>query len=184
MFKIEHIEVDESMSAETAAHKLVKEQGKYKTIGSGSYAMVYGAKNSPIVYKVGDAEEDEGYMSYLKVLSKQKKQNPFAPVIYGVRIYTDYDGRSYFVVAMERLKPVKGHIRDVIQFFQDTLDDSDIYDINGSIPLLGITVPKPLQEMTHLLDRAGQSCRHASYDFHCGNFMMRDKQLVVTDPLA
>lgn len=184
-FKIEKIRT--SGNGLDAAHKLIKDQpGEWKYIGSGVYGTVYGNKDKDWVYKVGDLNDNDGYLSYIKQLSKQKKHNPFTPEIYGVRFYIG-PRFSGFVVAMERLKPMpqrgRGKVWALVDFIEADNRRSDHF---GPLRELGVKIefPDHLEEAVTLLRRAKKQSKWANWDLHMGNFMMREKQLVITDPLA
>ena len=185
-FKIEKIRTNGN--GLDAAHQLVKDQpGDWRHIGSGVYGTVYGCKDKDWVYKVGDLSDNDGYLSYLTQLSNLKEHNPFTPKIYGVRFYV---GKYFsgFVVAMERLKPIPQRGRGKVWALSDFIEgngSSDLKRVND-LSELGVKVefPKPLEEVIGLLRRAKKQSKWASWDLHMGNFMMRDRQLVITDPLA
>lgn len=192
MFAVEKFKVKQE--AREVAEKMIKAQGKYRAIGSGCYGTVYGSKDSKVVYKVGDADNNVGYLSFIKVLSKQKKHNPYLPKVYGVRFIKDKHGDEVFVVAMERLEPLARGMGDVCDWFEDELVEKDRWgsDTKKVEEALGVKkiVPKPLGEALTVLRKAyelsqsGKRCDQADWDLHGGNFMMRGKQIVVTDPLA
>ena len=187
MFTIEKHTVDKN--AEKFAQEMIKAQGKYKYLGSGSYGTVYGAKGSNVVYKLGDASDNTGYIAFIKTLAKQKTQNPFMPKVYGVRFIKDENGDEVFVVAMERLQHLPRDKRTVVDFFCNELED-DGNDLTQGEKMLGVKrlVPKPLKEALDILRIAhrnsGSGWDSAGWDLHAGNFMMRGQQVVCTDPLA
>lgn len=190
MFTIEKFEV--KGNAESTAMAMVKAQGAKKKLGFGSYGTVYGSRDSDVVYKIGDATDNEGYLAFIKVLAKQKTQNPYFPKIYGVRFIKgkegDYWGGSnkVFVVAMEKLKPLPNKMREVCEIFEEEVR-TDCYSTNkrNADALLGIKrkVPKQLLEAFDALRTAYKS-GDCSWDLHSGNFMVRGKQVVCTDPLC
>jgi hypothetical protein len=186
MFAIEKHEV--KGDAEKVAMKMINAQGKYKHIGSGSYGSVYGCKKSNVVYKIGDASDNEGYIAFIRVLSKQKKQNPFMPVIYGVRFIKDKDGDEYFVVAMEKLESLPRRMYDVTDWFEEQLTGHGGSSMRDAELAVGVkrVVPKELSTALAILQTAYDKSRSygADWDLHEGNFMMRGKQVVCTDPLA
>lgn len=193
MFAVEKYEVKQE--AYSVAKEMIKAQGKYKAIGSGAYGTVYGSKDSKVVYKVGDTSDNVGYLSYIKVLAKQKKHNPFLPKIYGVRFIRSKSGDEVFVVAMEKLEPLARGMGDVCDWFEDELQREDFHwnkSRDKVEDLLGVkrSLPKPLTEALEVLRKAykesngGRRWDSADWDLHGGNFMMRGRQIVVTDPLA
>lgn len=188
MFTIERIKVKSNdcdnywqEPANCAAKALVKAQGKYKIVGSGCYGAVYGAKGSDIVYKIGDATDNDGYLAYVKQLSKQKTHNKFTPKIHGVRVYESKHDK-YFVVAMERLSPLKREHHSLVDWFAEAFMNDNFKTMFRKE--LGIIVPKPLKELYELLVDSYTNGRNVDWDLHSGNFMMRGDQIVIIDPLA
>jgi hypothetical protein len=195
MFKTETIKC-KGKSAIDAATEMVKSQAKgMRMIGSGCYGYVYGIKGSGVVYKVGDANDNAGYLAYIDQLKRTKKHNPFTPKIYGVRIYKGPYGDKAFVVAMERLTPHKSDaqrrmMHRVANWFSDNVNEYNTRT-DLSCDALGVKVimPKALTEAVAMIRKAydnggafGDYC--VDYDFHAGNFMFRGKQVVCIDPLA
>lgn len=188
MFTIETIKTKNFALAEIES--LIKAQGKYKVVGRGAYATVYGSKESDIIYKVGEVSSNQPYLSYVKVLSRLKKHNPFTPKIYGVRFYKGkksrdnywVDDSDYFVVAMERLNTAKGKASQVHNWF-DTMLGGWAEDMSQEILGVKMIIPEQLQ---HAMDILKASIRKSNgcFDFHKGNFMMRGNQVVITDPLS
>lgn len=191
MFTIEKLKVEGKMDAHNAAEKMINAQHKkMKFLGSGCYGSVYGAKDSDVVYKLGDVYDNTAYLSYIKVLAKQKKHNPFTPKVYGVRYIKDRHGDTVFVVAMEKLAKLPRGMHDVADVFENELDNGGYSDsTKDAEKALGIErkVPKTLAEAFSILrdayDEAGGR-RDANWDLHSDNFMMRGKQVVCTDPLS
>lgn len=88
-------------------------------IASGAQARVYlppSLKNTNSIVKVANIRannvRNDGYVQFInEVLNRPN--NPFFPRIYSAKIYEDKQGRSYFVVVMEKLHPVKrGNLRE------------------------------------------------------------------------
>lgn len=166
---------------------MIKAQGEYHRLGSGAYGVVYGSRKSDIVYKVGEVDGNEGYISFIKVLSRVKTHNPYLPKVYGVRFIKDRRGNEYFVVALERLQELPGRMEDAAEMMRDILqEDEEFKDQAASV--LGITykVPRELKQAIKILKQAHKeaSKTYADWDLHLGNFMARGRQLVVTDPLC
>ena len=171
------------------ARNLIKAQGKFKRIGTGAFGEVYGSKNSNLVYKIGEVYENEPYLAYIKTVITQKEHNPFTPKIYGVRIYQNKkeDEDSYFVVCMEKLKPIDRNDHRVYRWFSDQLETSSDSSRNAiAEQMLGIktVVPPAVSNALKLLKKAWRKSKQGDWDLHSGNFMKRGKQIVITDPLA
>ena len=190
MFKKETFKV-ETDPEELALNMVLAQLGKRgKRIGSGSYGEVYGAPNNDVVYKIGDATDNAGYLAFINTLEKQKTHNPFFPKIYGVRyLKKEHHWREqiYFVVAMEKLKRLSSKHMPVVRFFNAELEnDDDAYDLDQANKLLGVkrVVPEPLKKAITVLKTASKNGYEVDWDLHEGNFMLRGNQIVVTDPLS
>ena len=202
MFNIETFKVEEDPYK--LAKEMIKAQlgKKARIIGSGVYGAVWSAKSSDIVYKIGDAENNDGYLSFIKVLAKQKTHNPFFPKIYGLRYIKRanpyHSLESTFVVAMEKLNRLKDRNNAVTSFFNNELVDDEFDDeefddeeYDNARKILGVKqiIPKPLKTALSVLREAkklGNSERRFGvvWDLHEGNFMQRGNQIVITDPLS
>lgn len=180
--KFEVIKCEEDQTAYETALCMIEDQGNYKEIGSGSYGKVFGAVGSNIVYKIGRCYDNKPYLSYVENVIKNAKGNPFAPKIYGVRIYEDdYHRDNVFVVAMERLCDLPGRMWYICDEFEEVFKSFEHKDKSP----LGI---KRIihHDLVSILKIIKQSCRKSEgyTDFHDGNFMMRGKQVVVIDPIC
>ena len=183
MFKIETTRVKgDAWKARDAAEDFVKSQGPYDEIGSGSYATVYGANDSDVVYKVGLLLDNEGYLSYLEELRKMKQHNPFTPRIYEFRKYratnTGKGGPGAFVVAMERLRADSRVEEDPLAawFMIEIMDQEGTF--------LDRWPTQHELEVINILQDAERRCMEAEWDLHSENFMYRGDQIVITDPLG
>ena len=195
MFKTETFKVEDD-PAELAKVMVKAQLGKHaRRIGSGSYGDVWGTKHNDIVYKIGNANDNTGYLSFMEVLAKQKTHNPFFPKIYGLRYLKykmAYREESTFVVAMEKLKRLSSKHTPVVGFFNDELDgEYDDYGVDEAYAVLGVkrSIPKPLATALSVLREANKIANKKCYygvdwDLHSDNFMLRGNQVVITDPLA
>ena len=186
MFEIERYKI--KGDAYYTAKEMIRAQGAETCLGSGAYGRVYGSNKSDVVYKMGDASDNEGYLAFIKTLSKQKTHNPYLPRIYGVRFIKDSKGNEYFVVAMERLQSLPSKYYRVAKLMDDmiTEDNKDRNDAEVE-KIVGIkrSVPKELTQAIRVLRAAYNSNkRNLDWDLHSGNFMLRGRQVVVTDPLC
>lgn len=191
MFEIKTVQVPKTFStydnynASDYVDELI-EKAQLQNIGSGAYAKVYSRNDLNVVFKVGDAEDNSGYMSYLKALSQVKTKNPYFPKIYEasiVRGRNSYD--SVLVVAMERLRELEyvslQKLRPVIDWFDNNAWHIDrLFELSK---LLGIKYPIHLSQALRVLQKAYKTSG-GSFDLHAGNFMLRGEQLVITDPIA
>lgn len=162
---------------------MVKSWGGFRQIGAGCYGVVYGSKNSDIVYKVGDADDNAGYLAYITALSKRKTHNKFTPRIHGVRIYkSKYD--SCFIVAMEKLQKLPARHKKEIYNFDNIYAEMKYPNITTAIFNVAVKIPKQLRDAIDLIIKCEKTTHYVDVDFHAGNFMMRGDQIVIIDPLA
>ena len=181
MFKIEYIKVkDKTEDSNSSARKFLKKKGKFRKLDSGAFSSVYGNNTSKRVYKLGS--DDTGYLSYLKILSRRRKHNPFTPKIYSVVVFVDDEEEECFVVEMEKLTPLaRRQRRKLVSWFELLFGKGDWFDV---METLNIKFPPLLKQAVKLVKIAA-NVRGSVYDIHDGNFMLRGKkQLVLTDPLA
>ena len=186
MFKIEHINVK---GCAREAECFVKSKIKFTCIGKGSYGRVYATQKSTVVYKVGNYLDNDGYLAYIEILEKQKKHNVYTPVIHSVHVYhtttnrDSYTATDYFVVVMERLKPIRDKDYDAWRWLRAwSQADSKIpkYTSLG----IEIIIPKDLIKIMKSLQKALNTIDGICLDVHDENVMMRGEQMVIIDPLA
>ena len=179
MFTIERIEIGRNEDAWEFATEIVVDILNGKFLGSG----VFGS-----TYKVGDEvikifRDDTGYSSYLRELSKQEKQNSFAPVINWVKVIDDgYDPTT--MVSMEPLRSVsqlRGNVRKTFNKVVDHIDDL----VHGNTLYLKYETPAELKELAGVIRMAKKNSQRDGYDLHNENIMLRaNNSIVITDPLA
>ena len=188
------VPVTEDQTESPAYTKAMEMTAGLERIGSrGLYSCAYSSEDTPFVVKIG-AMYDTGYLAYLEVMRELEIQNPYLPRIIDVSYFVHEEDtpesmhKSYFAVRMEKL--AKG-------------DYQDAWCDNGGTPFeqecrfiryiagdkLSLVSDEPqIAEAVALLqlakERACQKKESASFDLHCGNFMLRGEQLVITDPLA
>lgn len=196
MINIEHIKTP---NPEDFVQKMLKFQGDYHRIGSGSYGEVFGAKKSNIVYKVGSIDSNFPYLTFVDEVIKQSKPNPFFPRIYGVRYIHASDCcdeyQDLFVVAMERLQRLTDKVwRDFESLVVYELDETpcDIPDeLEARTKAIGFEVNpnqdlkqamKLLKKIYNKYSRSGEIV----FDLHRENFMCRQKgsHPIFVDPFA
>ena len=183
MFKIEKYKVNGD--ARNVAQTMIRAQGEIRYLGSGIYGRVYGCKTNGLVYKTGEVDGNDGYLAYIKVLSKQNTHNPYLPKIYGVRFIKGDSGRGVFVVAMEKLSELRDS--SAVDWIRNAVGDGGRHS-NESARLWGVKgkTPRELDEAIKVLKKAHRKAvsAGADWDLHSGNIMQRGRQLVITDPLA
>ena len=181
MFNIETIKLPKQSkySAAEFAEEMVDYQGKMRRIGSGAYASVYSDKKTNYVYKIS---EDSAYLEFVKMLSKQTKQNPYFPVIHAARLIEDHKyhrGNEVLVVCMERLSRL-GNC-DFPQGIVETVVESSPNKCKTFCKLFKLDpeLSEALYQMSFLC-----SSKNVRADLHECNIMLRGKQLVFTDPFV
>lgn len=187
-FPIEIIKVKRKDCPKEAACDMIHSNGRLKLLGTGGYANVWGSKRSNIVYKVGKWEHYDGYMAYIKMLHKHCVENPYLPKIYGMRVYSN-SKESYYVIAMEKLKKLPYSMRHIVDAFEEVWETWTYNErVHEGRKMLGIKMavvyPKGMKEALDVVRDAKKSSRLIGYDVHDGNFMLRGKQVVITDPLC
>lgn len=181
MFNIETIKLSKKCgyTASEFAQEMVEYQGKMKCIGSGCYASVYSDKNHNYVYKIS---EDSAYLEFVKMLSKQPKQNPYFPIIHAARLIKScnhHGGDEVLVVCMEKLQRFRTE-----SYPQDILTkivESDYKETARFCKMFG--VEKHLANALVLMSKIAHG-KDYYVDLHDDNVMLRGKQLVFTDPFA
>jgi hypothetical protein len=100
---IEHFNVPLEKYGADAIHSTIRKL-KFKRLGSGVFGTAYLNKSNNLVYKVGGADENDGYLNWVyAVFSDPKsKSNPFLPIIHSISIVHG-QRESGYVVVMERL---------------------------------------------------------------------------------
>lgn len=166
---------------------LLKMKG-FKPLNSGSYATVYGAKGHDKVYKIGRvADNERGYLKYLRALHKMRKHNPFTPKIYSWWTFTDGRNTSnnVFVITMERLVEFDSDdAYEVSDMLEGIIRSKRDNKSNTGAERLGVEIKMPAKLnrvvtiIADLLDNTD-----ARSDIHTGNIMLRGNQVVITDPI-
>lgn len=154
----------------------------------GRYASVFNNRHTGTVLKIGDADNNAGYLAYLK-LARVHQDNPFFPKVHWASIFNDGKER-YFVVKLERLHEGNDFIVErklhppmwwmIHQFIQRCIIKEDYFQDK----FMGIPVPKMLLDFLAIIKSAFRK-NDFKWDIHEDNMMMRgDGQLVITDPWA
>lgn len=153
-------------------------------IGSGAYGCVYNNVHEETAVKTGNALDNDGYLTFLKV-ARANQNNPFFPKIHRATLFkakTDTRWES-FLIEMERLQ--KGHSKplwdDIVYCVEDLIYRDKARTIPGIEP-----VPKALKTAISLIKKAKTRHRYGvDWDIHDDNMMLRPNgQLVITDPLS
>lgn len=153
----------------------------------GRYASVYHNRHSGTVLKIGDAQNNAGYLAYLR-LARANQDNPFFPIVHYVSLFLTEE-ESYFVVKLEKLYEGRAYLKKrlhmpgwwrVSQFIQScVLKQGYVLD-----NFMGQQTPKSLMDYMVLLKTTFRA-NDFKWDIHEGNMMMRENgQLVITDPWA
>lgn len=178
MFTIERVDVGRYVDPWEMSEEII-------TILNGCYvgSGVFGK-----TYKVGDEvikifQDDPGYTAYLVELSKQTKQNSFAPVINWVKVFDDgYEPTT--MVSMEPLRTVYQLSQPMRNKFRAAVADIGNL-VRGRTNLLRYKIPKELDELKVVIQTAKKNSSRDGYDLHDENVMLRsNNSVVITDPLA
>lgn len=156
---------------------MVLDAAGMEVIGHGFFAEVFGKPHCDRVYKIAEWSEADGYCTFLRTLSQQAQQNPFLPKVFGVWIisYPENENCQYYLAALEKLTP-----------YEDSPDSVELASAVRQMLAAGIQLPAEpdaLEQALSLLAATKQESFHDCFDIHNGNIMLRQKQLVITDPL-
>lgn len=185
----------ENDQSESPAYKkaMALADGLEKIGSRGLYSLAYSSEDTPFVVKIG-AMYDTGYLSYLEVMRELEIENPYLPRILDVHYFVhetdtpDSMHKSYFAVRMEKL--TRGDYQDAWCDYNGTAFENECRFIRylAGDKLSLVSNEPQIAEAVALLqlakERACQKKESAAFDLHCGNFMLRGEQLVITDPLA
>lgn len=136
------------------------------------------------MYKIGYIEENQAYLQFITRAYRLKESNPFFPKVHGIRLYENDHDDGQFVVAMERLKPVRSHGQHcAVELLKDLLERgvNSINVYHNDILGIETRVSDKLKQAVKIL----RSIRHVNdwgWDLGSQNMMMRGSQLVITDP--
>jgi hypothetical protein len=185
-------ELLQEVKLKTYLSALVDKHG-IKKLGGGAFSQVFQHpvyKNVVVkVYKASDTV----YKKYVAWCLKNQS-NPYVPKIIEQNEYKSPKGDAYNIVFMQKMRPAsvktfKAQLRAAMPKAKDiefedldiAIDDYDMVgmyeELNRLIPLFGNNDLKSI--WGHI-----RSYGKAKFDLHPGNVMMRDGQLVLTDPVA
>jgi hypothetical protein len=187
-----NIDIVESSDPKAQAQSMVTGLEK---LGNGCFATAYASgKDQVIKVSVGN---DWGYMSFLEAMQQMPAQNPWFPRIHWVRVFMDESGLSdnnRIVTCLERLdRPWES------SGFVDKFTDP-----NAALWTEYVTICKEIEahmdrpatrqqdwimNNAELMDalkvvKRAMKMSDRGTDMHCGNFMVRGRQLVITDPIG
>lgn len=148
---------------------------KLEELGRGAYSIAY-ALNKTHALKV-TKRTDAAALDWLTAV-QSIQHNKYVPQLQYLRTFTT-KGKA-FVTIMERLKPWRGDsysnticgLRDLASNPRGTEYSRKLYNDPDAIEVASV-----IEELT----RFGGEHNH---DMHDGNFMLRGKQLVITDPIC
>lgn len=149
-----------------------------KQLGSGACGVVFEWDSNRVV-KIGRSS-DWGYITWLEMINRQSRPNPYLPRIHGAEVWMDKAGEFAFRVTMERLDSISSVPKND-RFYDEYRIIKDIVGNVYTGPINATT--RKLSDVADLIRRAHLSST-ASLDMHNGNAMVRNhSQLVITDPL-
>jgi hypothetical protein len=174
----------------------------YRQLGHGAFASVWAKPYSKTVLKIGYVDNNESYLQFVK--KSVKKNNPYFPKFFAITIFEHKGSPDYFVLEMERLRPLP---RKVDFCFDVTDDNKYISDPVGQYAHALLTdlhltqrvaqrISNKLKiKLTPVNQEARAACskvldrllRKWRGDFHDRNIMLRKEKtfstLVFTDPV-
>ena len=188
-----------------AMDRAVKDHCKnLEMLGSGLYGRVFGANSTPHVVKIMRAH-DRGYRAWAEVCQAFAQDNSYMPkIIRAVQYiardsspehekgYAPTDCMVFYIEALSknvsyssdrRIRRSTGFYR-VMQRLSDILyslqQDEDQHGFQYRLEQF-----RPVhRDMLAMLLLAKSQCENRVFDLHCGNAMMRGRQLVIVDPLC
>lgn len=179
------------MTGEQFVRKFV-EAHDLKFLGDGACATVY--KGKDCVYKIGTVKDNQAYLAYIQTIAESGIQNPFLPKVFGVRIVD-----KNMIVALEELSDefYGGDMKEKIGISHhelETLCEWIAYDTDGDnqkrIDEYSLKIKEKfrneLMAAAYIVAATTKSpnSKGCRFDMHSGNFMLRGKQVVITDPLC
>lgn len=172
-----------------------------RPLGSGAYGVVYGnAKDDSTVFKVGDANYNSGYMTYLRLI--KDKVHPYFPKIVQADLFVNKaTGRAQFLIEMERLVDYeeitdgRGRMGEKYGGISYTQFADNIRwhltarpeSVEAKRPNLPFDMPKEYYDAVDMIRDAQASRESETYwDLNLSNIMFRerDQQMVITDPMV
>jgi len=166
----------------STAHRIIKQmKNKGNTVlGVGCYSAAISMKNITKVVKVGSDIADPCLDFYTKVVYKLK-HNIHVPELYS--LYVDNDNGFYLAV-LDRLQETTITDEPVCTLCKEFCDSyitseefmrySEEYESYIPNPSKMLQLLQKIKKLAEILD--------VKIDLHRGNFMLKDKILVVTDP--
>lgn len=165
----------------------------YNQLGAGMYATVfqhYGIKDEVVKISHG---HDSGYRSWVEVITLLGENNPYLPRIFEVKLfkwddkspnYTSWctPGETHqdrFVVRMEKL--------DRIQYDYRNRHAINFGEYIESLAFDDKAIKKMKKQSRKDLLMLLRICKEnygGTFDLHWGNYMMRNGQVVITDPFS
>lgn len=151
-------------------------------LGTGCYAAALSLSNSAQIVKIGNNMQDPWLQYYAYV--KDNQHNITVPQV--SRLYID-ERYSYYTCVMERLSESgeqNGYkAKDICKDYAEGWHTQQ--EFLNLIADYTVAVPDPVAMLATLsyIKRQAEACNF-KVDLHRGNFMYRDKVLVVTDPWA
>ncbi len=188
--------------AHAEAKKLIP--AKAHQIGKGEFANVYATKSGKRVFKAGKLERNHAYLKWASRVHEIK--NVYFPKIFNISVFSESDDfeTGYFVVEMERLTEansvsiveVYAHKVEVDQLahtfrFCNTKPEHTREFMKRAYKTYSTKHRESLMSaIQHTLIAYQQSSEELNeshnvwLDLHPGNFLRRNNQIVITDPIA
>lgn len=144
-------------------------------LGEGTFSSAYLGYDD-YVYKINTKPKD--YDSWLDYASHCiSLDNEFFPKIYEIKTF-----RNAYCVKVERLRAIKYEDYDKFYGLKEAFKDEDLKSIVTILSLTDMDIEK-IKEWYSISSKIKQETG-AIWDIRVENFLKRDKQLVINDPLA
>lgn len=163
-------------------------------LGKGCFATVYASDHNQVI-KISEGQ-DWGYISFLEAMSQQRTHNPWLPRIQWAKVFMSNTGKEQdnrVVTCLEHLeRPWKdcGTIDDEhdssAEYWQKCVvqcKEIESHMSSGRNQKDWINQNQELSAALQVVRQAMRACGR-NVDMHCGNFMLRGRQLVITDPIG
>lgn len=150
----------------STSHKVIEQliSENYLILGYGAYSVVFKDKYDNKTVKVGSTLSDPWLLYAQRV---KGSCNPHFPRIYNIKVF---EGQDYYVANTEILSSIDDEYDAYSSFVANIRNNS------------GFT--SHLRYATYVLNELLKKFEYTKLDLHRGNIMLRDKTLVLNDPIA
>lgn len=159
-------------------YKTILHSKGWATLGSGSYADVYGKPGVDYVLKVFDAN-DYAYREYIDVI--RQHDNPHFPRVKGKLVEINDHFAAVRLEILSPMKPTKFAMLDVshiIQLWLHGEEKMEEFEKRAAEAMFD-ALPRMKEALTIIRDNLGRNF----FDVHDRNLMMRGNVIVIIDPV-